>query len=171
MSFITIIHYVIPTVEKKNTKKQCKLTSPGNVLRKSFFGLCNGTARKIRGFPLFSKFCSKKAVLPPHTTFFLVVGVVHPDWASFAAAKRCTVRDSEGLDGKRRHRWFYGSKVIVCKCVFIRLCVLLPLPLDLTAMVLPVLSVFGGVELGSAVVLLGVLLFVCWYVIREGNGV
>jgi hypothetical protein len=59
----------------------------------------------------------------------------------------------------------------VCKCVSVRLGVLLPLLLDLTTMVLPVLSVFGGVELGSAVVLLGVLLFVCWYVIREGNGV
>ncbi len=59
----------------------------------------------------------------------------------------------------------------MCKCVSVRLGVLLPLLLDLTTMVLPVLSVFGGVELGSAVVLLGVLLFVCWYVIREGNGV
>ncbi len=86
MSDIEFIHYVIPTVEKKNTKKQCKLKSPENVLRKIFFGRCHGTTRKIRGFPLFSKFCSKKAVLPSPPTFFLVVGVVCPDWASFAAA-------------------------------------------------------------------------------------
>ena len=52
--------------------------------------------------------------------------------------------------------------------MFVRLCALLSSPSLLHGLVL---SVFGGVELGSAVVLLGVLLFVCWYVIREGNGV
>ena len=36
-----------------------------------FFGRSHGTTRKILVFPLFSKFCSKKAVLPPPTTFFL----------------------------------------------------------------------------------------------------
>ena len=65
----------------------------------------------------------------------------------------------------------YGLKLLVWKCVFVRLCVLLPLPLNLKTLVLLVLSVFGGVELGSEVVLLGVLLFVCWYHIKEGNGV
>ncbi len=55
--------------------------------------------------------------------------------------------------------------------MFVRLCVLLPLPHNLTTMVLLVLSVFGGVELRIEVVLLGILLFVCWHDIKEGNGV
>ncbi len=35
----------------------------------------------------------------------------------------------------------------LCKRMFVRLCVLLPLPLDLTIMFLPVFSVFAGGEL------------------------
>ncbi len=57
----------------------------------------------------------------------------------------------------------------MCKCVFVRLCVLLPLCLDVTTMVLPVLSVFGGVELGNAVVLLGGCTFVCVLVCYKGG--
>ncbi len=98
MSVIEFIHYVIPTVEKKNSKKQCKLKSPENVLRK-FFLVFLMLQQEISEVSLFFLSFVPKKSCPP---FFLVVGVVHPDWASFAAAKRCigsTVRDSEGLDG------------------------------------------------------------------------
>ncbi len=69
--------------------------------------------------------------------------------------------------------WFEAPcvEVRVCKVVCPPPSETVPLPLNLTTMVLLVLSVFGGVELGSEVVLLGVLLFVCWYHIKEGNGV
>jgi hypothetical protein len=85
MSVIKFIHYKIPTVEKNNTKKKYRLKPCKNALRKFFFGRSHGTTRKILVFPLFFKFCSKKAVLPPPTTFFFVSGAVHPEWASFAA--------------------------------------------------------------------------------------
>jgi hypothetical protein len=50
-------------------------------------------------------------------------------------------------------------------------CKALPFPPDMTTLFFPVLSVFGGVELGITVVLLGEYLSGCRCDAWEGNGV
>ena len=85
LSVIKLIHYEIPTGEKKNTKKMSKLKLLKIVVREFCFGLCNGTTRKIVLFPLFSPFCSKNRCPSPPLVFVVCLAVVHLDWASCAA--------------------------------------------------------------------------------------
>ena len=171
LSVIKYIHYEIPTVEKKNTKKEQKPKLFKNVLKKFFSGLCHGTTKKIALFLPFCHFCSKNCCPSPALLFVVCLAVVHPDWASCAASQRCTgcpVRDSQGCYGQRGRRWLYGRKGIVCHLVFVRLCSLLSSHSVHHGLVL---SVLGGVEIGIAVVLFREYLVGGRCDVWQGNGV
>ena len=71
LSVIKLIHYEIPTVEKKNTKKKSKLKLLKNVVREFCLWSLSWNNEKVRTFPSFCevlvppRFCCLFSCCPP----------------------------------------------------------------------------------------------------------